>query len=92
LEKDGETARIRWTGDKPDDFTEWETIIRGVMRQWRAGGEVVIEAHEGGWRVGSALADTEARDPKRDNARRHRVTEALRARGKAAGLSTAPQS
>lgn len=91
VENDGEKARIQWTGGKPEDFSEWEAIIRDVMRQWRAGGEVVIEGNEGGWRVASALADTEARDPKRDNARRHRVTEALRARGKAAGLN-APQS
>jgi hypothetical protein len=80
-------TRIHWTGEKPADWAEWESIIRGVMRQWRAGGEVAIEATDGGWRVAAALADTEPRDVKRDNARRHRVTEALRARGKPAGLN-----
>lgn len=92
VENDGDKARITWSGARPDDFAEWEAIIHDVMRQWRAGGEVVIEGHEGVWRVASALADAEPRDPKRDNARRHRVTEALRARGKAAGLHKAPPS
>ncbi len=87
MENDVETARIHWNGEKPADWAEWETIIRAVMDQWRAGGEVTIDAHEGGWRVSAALADTEPRDPKRDNARRHRVTESLRARGKPAGLN-----
>ena len=92
MENDVENARIAWTGEKPADWAEWETIIRGVIRQWRAGGEVTIEAHEGSWRVASALAHSEPRDPRRDNARRHRVTEALRARGKAAGLNRATPS
>jgi hypothetical protein len=92
LENVGESARIRWTGAKPADWTEWETIIRAVMRQWRSPGEVALEAHEGGWRVTAALCDAEAREPKRDNARRHRVTEALRARGKPAGLHPASPS
>lgn len=86
MESDGQ-RRIQWTGDKPADWAEWEAIVHDVMRQWRSGGEVTIEAHEGGWRVTGALADAEPRDPKRDNARRHRVTESLRARGKPAGLS-----
>jgi hypothetical protein len=89
LEKGFDTARIHWAGDKPPDWPEWETIIRDVMRQWRSGGEVAIEARDGGWRVTAALADTEPPEPKRDNARRHRVTEALRARGKPAGLHPA---
>ena len=92
MENGGETARILWAGERPADWAEWEAIIRGVMRQWRAGGEVAVEAHDGGWRVTAAYADTEPRDPKRDNARRHRVTEALRARGKPAGLHPAAPS
>lgn len=87
MESQDGSIRINWTGEKPTDWAEWESIIRGVMRQWRAGGEVTIDAHDGGWRVTAALADAEPRDPKRDNARRHRVTEALRARGKPAGLN-----
>jgi hypothetical protein len=78
---------IHWTGDKPADWPEWEAIARGVMRQWRGGGEVSLEGHEGGWRVTGALALGEPRDPRKDNARRHRITEALRARGKPAGLN-----
>ena len=87
MEQSAEAGLINWTGDKPEDWPEWEAIARAVMRQWRGASEVRIEGNEGGWRVTAALADGEPRDPKRDNARRHRVTEALRARGKPAGLN-----
>ena len=78
---------IHWTGEKPADWPEWEAIARYVMRQWRGGGEVSLAGQDGGWRVTAALALGEPRDPKRENALRHRVTEALRAQGKPAGLN-----
>jgi hypothetical protein len=77
---------IHWPDERPGDWTEWETIIRDTTRHWVAPVEVAIERQGSGWRVASTVLCVEPRQPAKDNQRRHRVTEALRARGKPAGL------
>jgi hypothetical protein len=79
---------VHWPDEKPADWTEWEAIIRDVTRHWAAPSEVSIERNGSGWRVASAVLHVEPRQPSKDNQRRHRVTEALRARGKPAGLAS----
>ena len=80
---------ISWPDERPEDWTEWETITRDVAQHWPAPAEVVIERQGSGWRIASVVMDADPPQPSKDNQRRHRVTEALRARGKPAGLGGA---
>ncbi len=82
----GNGIAIHWPDERPADWTEWEVIIRGATQHWTAPGEISIERQGNGWRVAEAWMYVEPRQPSKDNQRRHRVTEALRARGKPAGL------
>lgn len=80
---------VTWPDERPDDWNEWEAIIRDVAQNWPAPAEVSIQRQGNGWRIGSVVLDLDPPQPSRDNQRRHRVTEALRARGKPAGLGGA---
>jgi hypothetical protein len=77
---------VQWPDERPDDWMEWEAIIRDTTRHWTAPGDVTFERHGNSWRVAAVALHTEPRQPVKDNQWRHRVTEALRARGKPAGL------
>jgi hypothetical protein len=77
---------IAWPEEKPADWTEWEAIIREITRHWTAPTDVSIERQAGGWRIAAVVLRSEPREPAKDNQRRHRITEGLRARGKPAGL------
>ena len=83
---------IQWPDEKPADWAEWEAIIRDITRHWSAPVEISIARQGSGWRVASAVLFVEPRQPAKDNQRRHRVTEALRARGKPAGLGGGNES
>lgn len=84
----GQRVSIEWPEEKPADWVEWEAIIRDVTRHWTAPTDVRIERQGNGWRIAAAVLNTDPREPARDNQRRHRVTEALRARGKPAGMGS----
>ena len=80
---------VTWPDERPVDWTEWEAIIRTVTQSWPASGEISIERQGNGWRIASVVTEVDPPQPSRDNQRRHRITEALRARGKPAGLGGA---
>lgn len=82
----GQRVSIEWPEEKPVDWTEWETIIRDVTRHWTAPTDVRIERQGNGWRIAAVVLKSDPREPAKDNQRRHRITEGLRARGKPAGL------
>ena len=82
-----ENVRISWSGERPHDWADWETVIRDVMREVSGGPWDVSMGYDGEtWRVAGALASDGPRNDIADNRRRHRVTEALRAKAKPAGL------
>jgi hypothetical protein len=77
---------IEWPEEKPADWTEWEAIIRDITRHWTAPTDVSIARQGNAWRIASVVLRSDPREPAKDNQRRHRITEGLRARGKPAGL------
>jgi hypothetical protein len=87
-----DAVAIRWSGDQPPDWTEWERVIRVALRQLGPGPwDVAIQYDGETWRVAGAVARDGPRNAVADNKRRHRLTEALRAQGKPAGLRPVPK-